>query len=325
MEKKKLGQLEVSALGLGCMGMSDFYGPAQEDKSIETIQKAYEMGITLFDTADMYGYGMNEELVGRAIRPFRDKIVLATKFGVVRKKEDPSFRGVNGKPSYVREQCESSLKRLNVDTIDLYYQHRMDPDTPIEETIHAMAQLVHEGKVRYLGLSEPSPELLKRAHSVHPITAVQSEYSLWTRDPEIRILSLCRELNIGFVAYSPVGRGFLSGKVRSIDDLAPDDVRRNFPRFQKENLEHNLRIVSILEEMGQKKKCTPAQLALAWLMRPDESIVPLFGTTKVAHLQENIDSLNVLMTPEERQRLNDLVPPGFARGDRYPPYFPKLS
>lgn len=319
MKKKKLGQLDVSSLGLGCMGMSEFYGPSQEEMSIQTIHKAYEMGITFFDTADMYGFGQNEELVGRAVRPFRDKIILATKFGIIRKKEDPPFRGICGRPDYVRRQCELSLKRLGVETIDLYYQHRMDPETPIEETMYALSQLVQEGKIRAIGLSEASPESIKRAHAVHPITALQSEYSLWTRDPEIRLLSLCKELQIGFVAYSPMGRGFLSGKMRSVDELDHDDFRRQLPRFQKGNISHNFQIVAFLEKMAREKGCTTSQLALAWVMsQGGDCVVPLFGTTKVEHLMENKGCLQVLLTEEEKQRIEDSVPLGFARGDRYP-------
>lgn len=317
MKKKKLGQLEVSALGLGCMGMSEFYGQIDESRSLQTIQRAFELGMTFFDTADMYGYGHNEELVGKAIKGFRDKIILATKFGIVRKKEDPQFRQVNGKPAYVKQQCESSLKRLGVNAIDLYYQHRLDPDTPIEETVEAMAELVKEGKVRYIGLSEASPEMIRRAHAVHPITALQSEYSLWSRGPEEAVLSVCKELNIGFVAYSPIGRGFLSGKIKSHKNFDSADFRRFLPRFQEENMEHNLKIVKIVEEMARHKNCTPAQLALAWVMAQGEHIVPLFGTTRPEHLSENLGSLEVKLTPEELETLNQKVPPRFAKGERY--------
>ena len=317
MEKRKLGELEVSALGLGCMGMSEFYGPRDDPRSIETIQKAYEMGITFFDTADIYGSGHNEELVGKAIKKFREKIVLATKFGVVRKKEDPHYRAISGKPDYVKQQCETSLKRLQVSVIDLYYMHRMDPDTPIEETIQAMAELVKAGKVRYIGLSEAEPDLIRRAHQVHPMTAIQTEYSLWTRDPEDEVLKLCRELNIGFVAYSPIGRGFLSGKLKSVETLSSEDFRKTLPRFQGENLAFNLKIVEILEEMAQVKICTPTEIALAWVLSQSPHIVPIFGTTRKEHLLENIRSLGVKLSLSEIKKLNDLVPPGFAKGERY--------
>lgn len=318
MQKRKLGQLEVSALGLGCMGMSEFYGPADEKSCIETIQRAFESGITFFDTADMYGIGKNEELVGKATRGFRNQIILATKFGFVRKKEDPLFREISGKPAYVKKQCESSLKRLGVNTIDLYYQHRVDPNTPIEETVKAMADLVKEGKVRYIGLSEASPEDIRRAQAVHPITALQSEYSLWTRGPEEEVLGICKELNIGFVAFSPIGRGFLSGKIRSPQNFHTDDVRRQFPRFQEDYIETNLQIVKSVEKIAALKECTPAQLALAWILAQPFAIVPIFGTTRQEHLQENIDSLKVQLTPQELQALNEMIPPGAAQGERYP-------
>lgn len=318
MQKRKLGQLEVSSLGLGCMGMSEFYGPADEKRSIQTIQRAFELGITFFDTADMYGFGSNEELLGKAVKSFRDKIVIATKFGIVRKKEDPHSRQINGKPVYVKQQCESSLKRLGVSTIDLYYQHRVDPDTPIEETVKAMADLVKAGKVRYIGLSEATPEAIRRAQAVHPITALQSEYSLWTRGPEEEVLDTCREFNIGFVAYSPLGRGFLSGKITSPQDLSPSDFRRLLPRFQEDNLEHNLTIVKCIEKMAASKGCTPTQLALAWVLHQSPSIVPIFGTTRQEHLLEDVDCLNEHLNPEELKELNAMIPPGSAHGERYP-------
>ncbi len=317
MEKRKIGALEVSALGLGCMGMSEFYGPTHDARSIKTIERAFELGITFFDTADMYGLGHNEKLVGKAIKGFRDKIVLATKFGIIRKKEDPHFRQINGKPSYVKQQCENSLKLLDVSTIDLYYQHRVDPDTPIEETVGAMGDLVKEGKVRFIGLSEASPDIIRRAHKVHPITAVQTEYSLWSRGPEEEVFKVCRELGIGFVAYSPIARGFLSGKIKTIEDFDPTDFRRTLPRFQGDNLVHNLKIVQVVEEMAQHKNCTPAQLALAWVLAQGEHIVPIFGTTRPEHLDENLGSLEVTLSSAELTKLNEMVPPGFAKGHRY--------
>ncbi len=317
MKKRMLGHLEVSALGLGCMGMSEFYGPTDEARSIQTIHRAFELGVNFFDTADMYGYGRNEELLGKAVKGFRDKVVIATKFGILRKQDDPHFRGVNGKPAYIKQQCESSLKRLGIETIDLYYQHRVDPDTPIEETVEAMAGLIKEGKIRYLGLSEASPEIIRRAHAVHPITALQSEYSLWTRGPEESILSICKELNIGFVAYSPIGRGFLTGKIKSAQSLDKTDFRRFLPRFQEENFEHNMKIVKLLEELAKHKNCTLSQLALAWLLAQGSYIVPLFGTTRSEHLKENLGSLDVTLTAQELKMLNEEVPPHFAKGERY--------
>lgn len=317
MKKRKLGKLEVSALGLGCMGMSEFYGPADEARSIQTIQQAFEMGVTLFDTADTYGFGRNEKLVGKAIKSFRNKIVVATKFGFVRKEDNPNLKQISGKPDYVRQQCERSLKNLAIDTIDLYYQHRVDSNTPIEETVEAMAKLVKEGKVRYIGLCETTPEIIRQAYSVHPITALQSEYSLWSRDPEEAGLNVCKELNIGFVAYSPIGRGFLSGKLKSIADLATDDFRRTLPRFQGDNFVHNLEIVKIVEEMAMQKKCTPSQLALAWLLAQDNHIVPIFGTTRPEHLKENLGSLNVFLTSADLKKLNQTVSLAF-KGERYP-------
>lgn len=316
MQKRKLGKLEVSALGLGCMGMSEFYGPpSDETSSIETIQRAFEMGITFFDTADMYGFGHNEELVGKAIKEFRKEIIIATKFGIVRKKDDPHFRQINGKPEYIRQQCESSLKRLGIHTIDLYYQHRVDPDTPIEETVKALATLVKEGKIRYIGLSEANVDIIRRAHAVHPITALQTEYSLWTRGPEEGILKVCQELDIGFVAYSPIGRGFLSGKIKSINDLHPQDFRRTLPRFQGENFDFNLKIVNAVEDMAVKKKCTPSQLALAWVLAQSSTIVPLFGTTRQEHLQENIEAVMIKLSALELATLNAMIP--LAKGERY--------
>ncbi len=317
MKQKNLGELKVSSLGLGCMSMSEFYGPTSLERSKQTFHEAIEHGITFFDTADMYGSGHNELFLQSLIKPFRSTIQIATKFGIMRKAEDPLYRKINGKPEYVRKQCEESLIRLGIDTIDLYYQHRVDPETPIEETVHAMAKLVQEGKVRYIGLSEASPDMILRAHAVHPITALQSEYSLWYRDPEQEILPLCQKLHIGFVAYSPIGRGFLSGKFRSTEDLHPTDFRRTLPRFQEKNLDQNLQVVHTLEKMANKKKCTSAQLALAWMAHKNPSIVPLFGTTSPTHLIENIQSLQVGLTDEDIRLLDTQIPIGFAQGDRY--------
>jgi aryl-alcohol dehydrogenase-like predicted oxidoreductase len=320
MHTRELGPsgLKVSAQGLGCMGMSEFYGPGDENESIATIHRALELGITFLDTADVYGPHKNEELVGRAIKGKRDKIVLATKFGIVRDPANPSARGINGKPDYVRRSCEASLKRLGVETIDLYYQHRVDPSTPIEETVGAMAALVKEGKVRYLGLSEASPKTLRRAVKVHPIAALQTEYSLWTRDPEQDILAACRELGIGFVAYSPLGRGFLTGQFKKFDDLAPDDFRRNNPRFQGANFERNLDLVRKVEELAREKRCKPSQLALAWVLAQGDDIVPIPGTKRRKYLEENAAADQVKLTREDLRRLNEVFPPDAAAGTRYP-------
>jgi aryl-alcohol dehydrogenase-like predicted oxidoreductase len=321
MQQRELGRsgLQVSAIGLGLMGMSEFYGPGDEQESIATIHRAIELGVTFLDTADMYGSGANEELVGRAIAALppgrREQVVLATKFGNVRDPDDPAKRGVNGRPEYVHQAIDASLRRLGLDHVDLYYQHRVDPDTPIEETVGAMAELVRQGKVRYLGLSEASPETIRRAAAVHPIAALQTEYSLWTRDPEAEILPTVRELGIGFVAYSPLGRGFLSGAIRSIDDLAPDDFRRQNPRFQGENFQRNLELVRVIEDMAGEKGCTPAQLALAWILAQGEDIVPIPGTKRRERLEENVGALEVELTPEDVRRIDEAMPQ--VAGERY--------
>jgi aryl-alcohol dehydrogenase-like predicted oxidoreductase len=319
MKTRELGQsgLHVSAVGLGCMGMSEFYGERDDAQSIDTIHRALELGVNFLDTADMYGVGLNEELVGKAITGRRDQVILATKFGNVRG-ADGSFLGVNGTPEYVRSACEASLKRLNVEVIDLYYQHRVDPKTPIEDTVGAMAELVKEGKVRYLGLSEAGAQTVRRAAAVHPIAALQSEYSLWTRDPETDILAACREVGTGFVAYSPLGRGFLTGKIKNTADLGENDSRsQRFPRFQGENFDKNMQLVHHLEDLAASKGCKASQLALAWVLAQGEDIVPIPGTKRCTYLEENIAALDVILTADEIARLNAIAPHGVAAGDRY--------
>ncbi|MHB8753054.1 MAG: aldo/keto reductase [Aggregatilineales bacterium] len=319
MKQRPLGTqgLHVSTLGLGCMGMSEFYGVGDEAESIATIHRALELGVNFLDTADLYGRGVNEELVGRAVRDRRDQVVIATKFGIQRT-ADPTTRAINGRPEYVKQACDASLKRLGIGTIDLYYQHRIDRTVPIEETVGAMADLVRAGKVRYLGLSEAGSETVRRAHRTYPITALQTEYSLWSRDPEADILPVVRELGIGFVAYSPLGRGFLTGQIKRFEDFAPDDFRRANPRFQGENFQKNLELVARIEEIAQAKGVKPAQLALAWALAQGTDIVPIPGTKRRTYLEENVSAADITLTPQELTAIDAAMPPGAAVGSRYP-------
>src|SRR3954466_16091029 len=317
MQHRKLGALEVSAIGLGCMGMSEFYGSHDDTQSIDTIHRALDLGVNFLDTADMYGPFTNEQLVGRAIRGRRDSVVVATKFGNERN-PDGSWVGINGRPEYVRKACDASLQRLGVDHIDLYYQHRVDVNTPIEETVGAMKELVEAGKVKHLGLSEAAPDTIRRAHAVHPISALQTEYSLWERTPEDEILPTVRELGIGFVPYSPLGRGFLTGRFRRFEDLPADDYRRNQPRFQGANFQTNLDLVTVLEQIAAEKRCTASQLALAWLLHQGDDIVPIPGTKRVKYLEENVAAITVELTPQDLRRIEAIAPKVVAAGTRYP-------
>jgi aryl-alcohol dehydrogenase-like predicted oxidoreductase len=319
MQFRELGRsgLRVSSLGLGCMGMSEFYGPGDEAESMATIHRAIELGCNFFDTADIYGPYKNEELVGRALRGKRDKVVVATKFCSVRDPNDPKARGVSGKPEYIRKSIDGSLKRLGMDYVDLYYQHRVDPSTPIEETVGALADLVKEGKIRHIGLSEASPKTLRRAAKIHSIAALQTEYSLWSRDPEAEILPTCRELGVGFVAYSPLGRGFLTGQIKHFEDFAPDDFRRGISRFRGENFQKNVDLVGKVEEIARDKNCTPSQLALAWVLAQGDDIVPIPGTRRRSRLEENLNAVDLHLTEADLQQIEKTFPRGVAAGQRY--------
>ncbi|RHX93196.1 aldo/keto reductase [Leptospira stimsonii] len=310
--------LKTSRLGLGCMGMSEFYGARDDSESLKTLRRAHELGITFWDTADMYGPYINEELLSLALKGIRSEITVATKFGIVRDPSDPSVRGYNGTPKYVQSSCESSLKRLKIDTIDLYYMHRLDPNTPIEETVGAMSRLVEQGKIRYIGLSEINSDILKRAYAVHPISAVQNEYSLWSREPEDDILKACKELGVGFVAYSPLGRGFLTGQIKKFEDFDPDDYRRMSPRFQGENFTKNLELVQKIESLAKQKECKPSQLALAWVLAQGENIVPIPGTKRISYLEENFGALKVKLSENDLKEIDSIAPKGIAKGARYP-------
>lgn len=320
MRYRNLGELglNVSTLGLGCMGMSEFYGETNDRESIKTIHRAIELGVTHFDTADCYGFGHNEKLLGSAIRGKRNQLQIATKCGIIRDKNDPTKRGVNGKPAYIRTSCEAALKKLNTDYIDLFYLHRIDAEIPIEESMGELSQLTQEGKIKYIGLSEANAHIIRRAHKVHPLSAIQTEYSLWTRDPEKEVLPICRELGIGFVAYSPMGRGFLTGKL-DIQHLTQDDFRQHLPRFQAKNINHNSRLVDCIKVLAKTKYCTPAQLALAWILAQGNDITAIPGTKQIKYLEENIVSVNIILKQSECDELNNLLPLGVAHGERYSP------